>query len=177
MSAAKAAAHLTEDQSVRAWTPLAYSIADKFFLPGADREDLRQEALLALVVGLRSYRDGAGHVDNLKAFLGMVIRRRLCSELEQANRVKRGPLNDAVRYGLNEDGHEMPILDLLPGGEDPYTTVAKREHWLRLCDAAATFTDVQRQAVEWAIAGEPYSDSKRLDNALQRARRKLRKAA
>lgn len=156
--------------------PLARRIAREFYLPGADRQDVEQEALIGLWDAAQRFN---GHGE-FRLFAAMVIRRRLASVLRAALAEKHLPLTRAVRVAADDDtGRTVAYVELLPAGDehDPERVLLAREQWERLRAATATLTPVEREALELAVAGEPYAQSKRLDNAVVRARRKLREAA
>lgn len=154
--------------------PLATRVARDFYLPGSEHQDVEQEALIGLWDAAQRF-NGTG---DFKAFAGMVIRRRLSSVLRAALAEKHRPLTRSVRVTRDDDtGEHVDYVEILPSTDDPVAVLLAREQWERLCVAARTLTPVEREALELAIAGEPYAQSKRLDNAAVRARRKLRAAA
>lgn len=154
---------------------IARAIARDFYLPGSEREDVEQEAMIGLWFACRSYDAETGA--SFASFAALVIRRRLTSLLVAALRGKHEPLTRSVRTALLEDGTEVAIVDVLAGGRDPFEVVVAREAFERLCAATGRLTKLERQALDVVLAGEPYSHEKRLDNAVVRTRRKLREAA
>lgn len=71
------------------WTkgrPAALRVASEYRIPGLDPEDVRQEALEALWVGLDSYDPSRS---NVPSFARLVSERRLISLLRAATRLKR----------------------------------------------------------------------------------------
>jgi RNA polymerase sporulation-specific sigma factor len=157
---------------------LAEAIASDYFIPGADREDVIQEALIGLLVAARMF-DGRGE---FKAFAGMVVRRWVQTEVTRARREKRRPITEAVRTLRDpETGDDWAASELI---EDHYSNVLDlltgREDYARFAAAVRSLTDLERRAIAALVNEEhPHSGGtdKSLDNALQRARAKLRKAA
>lgn len=160
------------------WTGLAYSVAQDFRFPGADRDDVRQEALIAvwgaLSSALSSY-DGSG---TLRGHLALSVRRRLSSKLRESLRLKHGPLNEALTepesgWTTGTAAEEVP--------QDARTGVAGADHPSGSVSALlAPLTLVERRACVGVACGMEYAelgDPKSIDNALTRARRKLRAAA
>lgn len=161
------------------WTryrPLALDIARDFFLPGSERQDVQQEALIGLWVATRSWDpNGAA---NFRTFAALVIRRRLGALVTAALRQKHQPLNESVRQVVNEEGEWLSIVDALPGGRDPVEILIDRERFDRIIAAFSSLTDIEREAV-LRVAMAPHGEAdvdKRTDNATQRARAKLRRA-
>jgi RNA polymerase sporulation-specific sigma factor len=158
------------------WTKhrrLAYAIAAEFHLPGAESQDVEQEALIGLWVAARDWdRDGGA---SFPTFARLVIRRRLAAVLRAALREKHRPLNDAVRMIAHDDG-EVAIVDTLAGGRDPFEVVVLRQTLERLIEALASLTELERTALAIVVFDGRYAHEKVLDNAVYRARDKLRTA-
>jgi RNA polymerase sporulation-specific sigma factor len=166
---AAAGCESTEAQTVREWLPFAYSIAVReFYLPGGDRDDVRQEAALGLLSAVRSYKPETG--TPFSAFVCLVVRRRLSSALRLAHGQKHTALNGACEL---LDEHDAV------GGEDPAILAEQRADIRRL--AECDLSPLERRAVTLIAAGATYREVRELtggslksvDNALTRARRKL----
>lgn len=159
------------------WTQhrrLALGIAHEYRLPGADRDDVQQEALIALWVatGLWDSEKGA-----FPAFARLVVRRRLSTLLRAALAAKHEPLTRSLRYTRDADGVEEAVIDTLSDGHDTETVVVARETLERVVAAVAALSEKQRSAIALLLNGEPVTADKSVDNALWRARGKLREAA
>lgn len=163
------------------WTkhrPLAYAIAREFYLPGAERKDVEQEALIGLWIATSGWDRSGGA--SFKTFANLVIRRRLGTIVKAALRQKHRALNESVRVTTYEDGgavEEVAIVDTLIGGQDPLEVLVEREAFRRLIDAIGDLSELEREGLLRAVNGEGYAGDKRIDNAATRARRKLRAAA
>ena len=154
---------------------LARSIADGYFWAGAERQDILQEAEIGLWIAARNWDpDGTA---NFKTFAALVIRRRLNTLLKSALRERQRPLNEAMRGAVNEDGEEIPLVELLPFPHDTERVVVGRDTLARVTAALDQLSPLEREAVARAANGERYVGEKSIDNALARARVKLRKAA
>ena len=169
-----------EDQLVRQWTGFAYTIAGDYFLPGSDIDDLHQEALIGLLKGLRSYEPSRGP---FKPFLSLVIRRHLITAVKFARRFKHLPLTEAARHGVSDEGETLDMVDLLADPDaDPHEQLVLRSRLVAITDGMAKLSALERR---WLLAsihedGWSHADgraNKAADNAVQRARRKLRAAA
>lgn len=158
---------MTEDAAVREWSNLAYWIARDYHLPGAGRDDVKQEALIALWYGLRSHDPARAP---LRTWLASCIRKRLGSAVRDACRLKHGPLNDAVTLAEGEKG---PGGTLVPLQARPGWTPAPSAS---VAEILARLTPLEQRAVVGVACGMEYAEigpAKTVDNALHRARRKL----
>lgn len=157
----------------------ALAIATGFYLPGGERQDIEQEALIGLWIAARKWDPEGGA--SFRTFAELVIRRRLGAIVKAALREKHRPLNDSVRCYVTDEGEEVAIIDVLPGGLDPLEVVVLREKLVRLGRVAGGLSPLEREALQRAADGVPYTagyaKDKRVDNAVQRARRKLKAAA
>lgn len=165
---------------------LVEKVSAGFFLPGSDRDDLLQEARYALWDACRCYRPERGVT--FRTFASRVIRKQLVSKVIVANRGKHLVLTRAIREGRNDEGDLVPILDLLADlGSDPADVLVAREEFDRVvrvvCD---DLSPLERRAVIGFANGLSYAEIegvhdaasvKQVDNALSRARKKLREAA
>jgi RNA polymerase sporulation-specific sigma factor len=168
------------EQLVHEHQALARRVARDFFLPGADRQDVEQEAMIALWVAARSYRaDLAG----FSTFATLVVRRHLMTVVSAHRRGKHQPLSLSVRENRDEDGTYAPILDSLPGAGCPSEALEQRDRFRAMVAAIRhDLTPRERDAiVSFVFLGESYftaegGKNKSIDNALRRARGKLRMA-
>ena len=71
---------------------------------------------------------------------------------------------------------ELSIIETLPGGRDPCEVVILRETLERVIEALASLTERERTALAVVVLGGRYAGVKQLDNAVYRARDKLRTA-
>lgn len=168
-----AQAHTVED-----FRPLAYRIAGRYYLPGGDRDDLRQEALFGVFKALRDHRPERGR---LEAFVVLCVERHLASKLKGANAEKHHALNDSQRtVRLFETDGTVDLVTIDEFASDPRadveSLVLQRERLHELRAAMRTLTDSERRALCGVANGVPYTElgpPKQVDNAVQRARRKL----
>lgn len=168
-----------EEQLLREWRGIAYRIAGEFYLPGADRDDVRQEAMIGLLKGIRSYRPHLGA--NQRSFYAVCVRRHLIAALRIATRMRHEQLTRAARTVVSDEGDTVDILELCPGGRDPFELVSGRERFERIRDRIGTLTPLEARSLLGVTAGFSYAEiggnAKTIDNAIARARRKLAVAA
>lgn len=158
--------------------PLARFIAQDYYLPGSERQDVEQECDIGLWIATGDWDPKGGA--SFKTFANLVIRRRLSTLVIAALRRKHEPLTRSLRTTTLVDENEVEevaIVDTLAGGRDPLELVVARETFERLCDAAERLSSTEREALQLLVDGTPYPGDKRMDNAVQRTRRKLRAAA
>jgi len=156
-----------EDAAVRHWAGLAGYVARRFYFPGHDYDDVRQEALIALWQAQRSY-DGTG---DERGHLALCIHRRLSSKLKEARRLKHGPLNEALR---EPESHAKVGRWVEPG----QSAVAPFSGFLSALFAPLMPTE-QRAVLGVAMGYRNAELGPRttVEKQLRRARRKLKEAA
>lgn len=164
-----------EAELVVEWSTYALAAGAGFFIAGASAEDVRQECLIGLLIGLRTFDPARG---KLGTFLWMCVRRHLMDCVTAATRVKQQALNDAAREAVDEDGKIVSILDLLPDSSpSAHEQFEARERLGRIVAAVPTLSPTEASGLALVLNGTPYYKHKPTDNAIQRARRKLRAAA
>jgi RNA polymerase sporulation-specific sigma factor len=170
------------DTLIRRWRSLVVRVwTDGYFLPGADRDDLDQEALLGFLKAIRDYQPD--HGVPFLSFARICVRRHLATALITATRGKHRLLTETVRAGVNDDGEETSILELLPSGSPPLELqLEQREELTRLARGLRiALTPREAQALLLTANGVSYRHvvqltgmaEKTIDNALQRALVKL----
>lgn len=170
---------LTPAQAVERYGMLCSQIAAGFYAPGFEREDLEQEAQLGLLSALRTYRPELG--TPFKAFARLCIRRRLIDVVKMQRRDHRRTLNESVPLHGREsfDGDDPVSREIAAPGPDAQERIELRDYLRALIVAALdVLTDMELRALVWVIfEGHPYHMDKAMNNALQRARIKLRRVA
>lgn len=142
---------------------LADRAAHAWHIPGADADDVRQEARIALWEACRAYDADLGVP--FPVFARIVIARRLRDALRNASRGKHRLLTDAHR------DHDVPT------SQDEI--IQRRAELRALVGAFQQMSLLEQDAIRAIADGRPYSDVgefRQVDNAVQRGRRKLRSA-
>ena len=155
--------------------PLALAIARDYYLPGADRKDVEQEAMIGLWVASERYDPTRGA--SFKTFAALVIRRKLASVVRRATLERHLVLSHAMREAPDTDGELGPIVDLVPGGRDPLDILLERERVTLLARRLARLSPLEQRAVRLVAAGYPVHEPRSLDNAYQRGKARLRAVA
>lgn len=145
-------------------------------VPGADHDDLCQEAYVALLSAIGSYDELKGA--SFSTYAIACINNRLADAVKTANRQKNRILNDSV--SLTDDSNPVEIISY----ESPEKQTLDQEQYLELMHKIENVLSEKEQRVLllW-VDGYDYEEIgnmlnipvKSVDNALQRARRKLKK--
>lgn len=139
------------------WTkhrPVAHGIARDYRVPGLDADDVAQEALVALWEATGAFDPRRGP---FPPFARLVVNRHLRDLLQAATREKRAVPAGRVDAELAPAPEQLSLAPLL--------------------EAHRALSDRERAAVRAHLNGLPTRSSKAHENALMRARRKLRAAA
>ena len=157
----------------------------KYFLIGAEREDIVQEGMIGLYKAIKNFVPDKQN--SFKSFANICIERQLITAIKTSNRQKHLPLNSYLSLNISaydnneEDGAEL--IDTFDGNtaEDPLETVMKKEYYEQMQNnIEKSLSKFEKQVLERFIKGESYSviakklDSpiKSVDNAIQRIRKK-----
>lgn len=165
-----------EQEFVEEYTAYAFSLAHGISWPGSTVDDVRQEALLGVLYAVRTWRSDGGM--SLKSLIALAVRRQLWTSIKAAQREKHQPLNSSLRVQMNDAGDLESIAEAIL---DPNADVhrALLGDWIldEIKLRVARMTDIEQRALLGVALGVPYAridaNDKRVDNALQRARKKL----
>ena len=150
--------------------------ARRFFLLGAEPDDLVQEGMIGLFKAIRDYEPGKG---SFAAFAKVCIFRQFYTAIKSSNRTKHRALNDSVP--LTETEEEEGLIDF----ESPEDALLSREETDRLERLAAQhLTGKERLVLRDYLSGMRYEEiaaargmnTKAVDNLLQSNKRKCRQA-
>jgi RNA polymerase sporulation-specific sigma factor len=158
--------------------------ANAYFMAGADREDVVQEGMIGLFKAIRDF--SSEHLCAFRSFAELCVTRQIITAVKSATRQKHLPLNSYVSTDLPvDDGEEDRTLGETltePGHTDPVRAVAiaelQREVRRRIGDE---LSPLEARALLLYVEGQSYQDIartlglgvKQVDNALQRAKKKL----
>lgn len=153
---------------------LAIVMAQDYHLPGADSDDVRQELRIALWEATGNWNLGRGVP--FESFARGVMHRRMADALTRANRLKHQMLTYARRTE-RQDGERIDILDFVTSRAlEPPEMLEQLDDLRGLVGKILSLSPMEREAITKFIAGYPGFD-KQEENALTRARRKLRAEA
>lgn len=160
--------------------------ANRFFMVGAEKEDMIQEGMIGLYKAVKSY--DLEKQNSFKTFANMCIERQLITAVKNSNRQKHIPLNSSISlnsaaYGDNEDMDKMDILDVKTL-DDPSDIIADREYFESIENKIKeNLSDFELQVLYEYEKGKSYAaiaeklnaKIKSVDTAIQRIRKKANK--
>ena len=160
--------------------------ANKFFIIGAEKEDIVQEGLIGLYKAVKSF--DTQKQNSFKTFANMCIERQLITAVKNSNRQKHIPLNSSVSlnaaaYDDNEDLDKIDILDI-KALDDPSDIIADREYFKNMENKIKeNLSDFELQVLHEYEKGKTYASIatklntkvKSVDTAIQRIRKKANK--
>ena len=174
------------DQLIRRYTSFVRLKASSYFLAGGDSEDLIQEGLVGLYKAVRDFRPDKE--TSFRSFAELCVTRQIITAIKTATRFKHAPLNQYVSFshtpaGQDADG-ECTLGDALPGPpvqEPPVMVISTEELQSLVGCLSTTLSPLEADALRLYLEGSSYEqmadelgcDTKTIDNALQRVKRKI----
>jgi RNA polymerase sporulation-specific sigma factor len=173
------------DQIVRRYRGFVRLKASAYFMLGGESDDLIQEGLLGLFNAVRDFR--SDRESSFRNFAELCITRQIITAVKTASRNKHSPLNQYVSFGQSPaaagDG-ETTLEDILPGPaiNDPVNKVIATEELSSLVAClSSVLSDLESRVLSLYLDGHSYEvigerlecDTKTVDNALQRVKRKV----
>jgi RNA polymerase sporulation-specific sigma factor len=174
------------DRLVRRYYGFVRLKASSYFLAGGDSDDLIQEGLVGLYKAIRDYR--WDRESSFRNFAELCITRQIITAVKTATRNKHTPLNQYVSFSSSPAaaaGDGEPTLDeVIPGPSvhDPVNQVIGSEELQALVACLSTvLSDLESRVLSLYLDGHSYEevgrrlecDTKTVDNALQRVKRKV----
>jgi len=174
------------DQLIRRYTSFVRLKASSYFLAGGDSEDLIQEGLVGLYKAVRDFRPDKE--TSFRSFAELCVTRQIITAIKTATRFKHAPLNSYVSFSHTPAGQESEgdctLGDALPGPsvDDPSVCVISTEELQSLVFTLGSgLSKLEADALKLYLEGESYEemaerldcDTKTIDNALQRVKRKV----
>src|SRR5881396_3680890 len=160
--------------------------ASSYFLAGGEGDDLVQEGLIGLYKAVRDFR--TDKETSFRSFAELCVTRQIITAIKTATRFKHQPLNAYISFshtpaGQDTDG-ECTLGDALPGSQvnDPAVCVISTEELQSLVFTLGTgLSRLESDALRLYLEGSSYEemaaelgcDTKTIDNALQRVKRKV----
>lgn len=158
----------------------------KYFIVGAEHDDIVQEGLIGLFKAIKSYKPEMKN--SFKSFANMCIERQLITAIKTSNRQKHAPLNSYLSlnisaYDEDESNSDTALIDVFDATlmEDPLDMITKKEYYQKIEDTIdKSLSDFEKKVLNKYINGESYvkiaedldTPVKSIDNAIQRIRKK-----
>jgi RNA polymerase sporulation-specific sigma factor len=160
--------------------------ASSYFLAGGDSEDLIQEGLIGLYKAIRDYR--TDRESSFRNFAELCITRQIITAVKTATRNKHAPLNHSVSFsasagaGADDDAPTLEEMIASPSANDPARQAISSEELRSLVGCISTsLSQLESGVLALYLDGRSYDeiggrlscDTKTVDNALQRVKRKV----
>ncbi len=157
----------------------------KYFMIGAEKEDIAQEGMIGLFKAIKSY--DSEKQNSFKSFANICIERQLITAIKSSNRQKHIPLNSYLSLNTaaydNSEDDSVELIDTFNSNtiEDPLETIMKQEYYNEVETAVnKNLSKFEKQVLDRYLKGESYvkiaekldSPVKSIDNAIQRIRKK-----
>lgn len=159
----------------------------KYFIIGAEKEDIYQEGMIGLYKAIKSF--DSEKQNSFKTFANLCIERQLITAIKTSNRQKHMPLNSYLSLNATayDDDNDTSLLEIFNSKtvEDPLETLTKKEYYKTVEDKIEeNLSDFEKQVLHRYARGESYvsiaekldSPVKSIDNAIQRIRKKAGKS-
>jgi RNA polymerase sporulation-specific sigma factor len=174
------------DTLIRRYTAFVRLKASSYFLAGGDSDDLVQEGLIGLYKAVRDFRPDKE--TSFRSFAELCVTRQIITAIKTATRFKHAPLNGYISFSHTPAGQEgdseCTLGDALPGPRvhDPAICVISTEELQSLVGCLGTgLSPLESDALRLYLEGSSYEamaaelgcDTKTIDNALQRVKRKI----
>jgi RNA polymerase sporulation-specific sigma factor len=174
------------DQLIRRYTSFVRLKASSYFLAGGDSDDLIQEGLVGLYKAVRDFRPDKE--TSFRSFAELCVTRQIITAIKTATRLKHAPLNTYVSFSHTPAGQETEsecsLGDALPASHvhEPSVKVVSTEELQALVGClSSTLSPLESDALRLYLEGSSYDqmaealgcDTKTIDNALQRVKRKI----
>lgn len=162
--------------------PMIEKCASSMYIAGADEQDLIQEGRLGILSALSDYDSSKN--DKFYPFAKLCVDRRIMRFIEASNAKKHTMLNESVSI-TPDDEYEKKKLesDLAVFTDNPEILLIEEERVNQLIDKAENvLTSFEKKVFMHMLKGDTYKqiaklmnrDSKSIDNAIQRIRKKLK---
>ena len=163
----------------------------KYYIIGAEREDIIQEGLIGLFKAIKNYQ--SDKQSSFKNFANMCIERQLITAIKSSNRQKHMPLNSYLSLNMNaydnndvNSQNEADLIEILNANliEDPLDTITQKEYYKVVENTIdKTLSSFEKQVLNFYMQGQSYvqiaerlkTPVKSVDNAIQRIRKKAKK--
>ena len=174
------------DALLRRYTGFVRLKASSYFIAGGESDDLIQEGLVGLYKAVRDFR--TDKETSFRSFAELCITRQIITAIKTATRFKHSPLNTYVSFSQTPAGQESEgdctLGDALPGPgvDEPSIMVISTEELQSLVFCLGTgLSQLESDALRLYLEGSSYEemaerlevDTKTIDNALQRVKRKI----
>ncbi len=171
------------DYLISKYKNLVRQKARPMFIFGGDGDDLLQEGMIGLYKAIRDFDPDKETL--FSTFANICVTRQLLTAIEASGRKKNSPLNDYISF-YEKDAEDAPLLDAISteSQRTPEQLFIDKELESAVEEIMKhRLSSLEREAMHLYIEGYGISeisealgkDEKSTDNALQRAKSKLKK--
>lgn len=175
------------EKILKKYTYLINYKAKKYFAPGLDKDDLKQEGCIGLNNSIRDFK--MDHPTPFKVFCELCIERQIITAVKTATRHKHQPLNayvsfdkpvyeedsDRSMHDTLENVKQFTPEDLIIDKEDIYNLLTKLKDRFSPFEAEVFERQLLRMTYQ-EMADDLGRGVKSVDNAMQRIRKKVMQA-
>lgn len=161
--------------------------ARRYFLIGAEREDIIQEGMIGLYKAIRDFRQDKQ--TSFRSFAELCVTRQIITAIKTATRQKHIPLNSYVSLNkpIYEQDSDRTLLDVISSRTkvvNPEEMIIRREEFIEIKNKMnMILSDLEWEVFMNYLDGKSYQETARelhrhiksIDNALQRVKRKVEK--
>lgn len=161
--------------------------ASKFFMYGAEKNDIIQEGMIGLYKAIRDFNKQKNIT--FKTFANICIERQLITAIKSANRQKHMLLNSAISIDSNvgtEEENYRERIELIKSNyiEDPSEAIVKSEYYMNIYNAIdQKLSNHEKEVLIQYQKGKSYAEiakaldckPKSVDTAMTRIRKKANK--
>lgn len=182
----KAGNKLALEHLINRYRNLVNMKVSKYYIIGAEKEDIVQEGLIGLYKAIKCYQPDKQN--SFKSFAGICIERQLITAIKTSNRQKHMPLNSYISlnkeaYDNDDDSNNTDLIEVLDANmvEDPLDMITKKEYYQIVENTIdKSLSDFEKRVLNCYMQGESYiqiaerldAPVKSIDNAIQRIRKK-----
>ena len=173
------------DALIRKYQSFVRLKASSYFIAGGDSDDLIQEGLVGLYKAVRDFRPDKE--TSFRSFAELCITRQIITAIKTATRYKHAALNSYVSFSqtpAGQDEGDVTVGDAIagPSVDDPAVCVISTEELESLVFQLGTgLSSLESNSLRLFLADFSYEemaaelgcDTKTIDNALQRVKRKI----
>lgn len=175
---------LALDYIIKKYKKFVIAKSSPYFLVGGERDDIIQEGMIGLFQAVRDYdRD---KLTPFIYFVEMCIKRQIITAIKKATRKKHGPLNTYI--SLNKTAYreetEISLIEIIEENKvsDPMEVYINEEEFEKFEKKInSMLSELEFKVFRHYLEGKTYEeisfdinkDTKCIDNALQRVKRKF----
>lgn len=163
---------------------LVNSKVSKYFIIGAEKEDIVQEGMIGLYKAIKGF--DICKQNTFKTFANICVERQLITAIKTSNRQKHMPLNSYLSLNssvYDNEGDDTELIETFEVDtiEDPLDTIMKKEYFSEIQSTMhKSLSKFEEKVLDRYIQGESYeviakkleTPVKSIDNAIQRIRKK-----